>query len=68
MTDAMRVLDAHLDGKSWVSQDALTLADLALATPLMSAERARLPLREYPRVLEWFGRVQALDAWRKTDL
>jgi len=68
VTDALRVLDAHLDGKQWVAQDALTLADLALATPLMAAERARLPVREYARVSEWFGRVQALDAWKQTDL
>ncbi len=63
-----RVLDAHLAGKEWVAQGRLTLADLALATPLMSTVPARLPVTDYANLQAWFGRVQALDAWKKTGL
>jgi glutathione S-transferase len=45
----------------------VTLADFAIATPLMAIERARLPVKEHGNVLRWFGRVQELDAWKKTN-
>ena len=68
VTECARVLDAHLAGKTWVAQDRLTLADLALATPLMTIEKAKLPVAGYANLLAWFGRVQELDAWKKTSL
>ena len=60
------VLDAQLDGKQWVLGDTLTLADLALSATLTAAERAKIPLSSYPNIVSWFGRVQNLDAWKKT--
>jgi glutathione S-transferase len=62
------VLDGHLAGKTWVTQGALTLADLALAAALTAPERARLPLDPYPNVRAWLDRVRGLDAWQRTDL
>lgn len=62
------VLDRQLAGKQWVCQDALTIADLALAAALTLPERARLPLDPYPNIRAWFERVRALDAWKQTDL
>ncbi|HEY8039195.1 MAG TPA: glutathione S-transferase family protein [Polyangiaceae bacterium] len=67
VTQFAGVLDAHLAGKQWIAQDRLTLADLALATPLMSTAPARLPVADLPRLQAWFGRVQELDAWKKTS-
>lgn len=60
------VLDEHLAGKEWLAQDRLTLADLAVATPLMSLQVAKLPVTDRPHLLAWFDRVQALEAWKKT--
>jgi len=61
------VLDQHLVGRTWVAQDKVTLADFALATPLMSMDRARLPVKDRPNLMRWFARVQELDAWKKTN-
>jgi glutathione S-transferase len=63
---AARVLDAHLAGKQWIAQDALTLADLAIAAPLMHTAAAQLPVMGYENVQAWFARVQALEAWKKS--
>lgn len=63
-----RVLDAHLAGKEWMAQGKLTLADIALATPLMSTVPAKLPVTDYANLQAWFGRVQQLDAWKRTSL
>lgn len=65
--DCVRVLNAHLAGKTWVANNTLSLADYALAAPLMSTERARLPIIDAPNLLAWFGRVKELDAWKKTE-
>jgi glutathione S-transferase len=46
--------------------DSLTLADLALAAPLMYTERAALPLDGYANIQAWYGRMQQLPAWRQT--
>jgi glutathione S-transferase len=62
------VLDAHLAGKLWIAQDRLTLADLAVSTPLMSTASAKLPLADLPRLQAWFSRMQELDVWKKTSL
>ncbi|GAB3452146.1 glutathione S-transferase [Massilia terrae] len=61
------VLDAHLAHREWLCGDALTLADFAVAAPLMYIERARVPVAQYANVLAWFTRVQQLPAWRNTE-
>lgn len=61
------VLDGHLARRSWVVGEQVTLADYALAAPLMYRERARLPMDAYPHLLAWFGRVQQLEAWQHTN-
>lgn len=63
-----RVLDDHLARRAWICGDGLTLADFAIAAPLMASERARLPVRQYRNLQTWFARMQALDAWRATAL
>jgi glutathione S-transferase len=61
------VLEQHLAGREWVAGKALTLADLAIAPSFMYIERARLPLAEFPNLMAWFARIQALPAWQATD-
>jgi glutathione S-transferase len=60
------VLDAHLADKSWVAQGHLTLADFSLAASFALAVPARLPVARYPNIQAWLGRVQELDAWKRT--
>ena len=60
------VLDGHLDGKEWVAQGRLTLADLALATPLSTRVPAKLPVGDFKNLLGWVERVQALPCWQAT--
>jgi glutathione S-transferase len=64
---AATVLDKHLATRRWLVWDGVTLADYAVAAPLMYRERARLPLDDYPHLLAWFERVQALPAWKNSE-
>jgi len=61
------VLDERLDGEQYVVGNALTLADLTIASSLMHAKRTDAPLGEFPNIQSWFSRISDLDAWKKTD-
>jgi glutathione S-transferase len=62
------VLDNHLAQRQWVCGEGLTLADFAIAAPLMAAAPGRAPLARYHHLQAWFGRMQELEAWRMTAL
>lgn len=61
------VLNASLKGRRYLVGDALTLADLTVAATFTYAEALKLPIGDSPQVKDWFGRIQALDAWKKTQ-
>ena len=63
----MAVLDQHLATHQWMSGNALTLADYAVAAPLMYISRANIPVEKYTHLLAWFGRMQQLPAWQQTE-
>jgi len=68
VTELARVLDGHLAGKEWIVGNRLTLADLAIASPLMFRGPARLPLDAFEHLNRWSERVQSLECWKKTNL
>jgi glutathione S-transferase len=61
------VLNKHLETRQWLSGDKLTLADFAVAAPLMYVSRANVPVEQYTHLLAWFERVQQLPAWQQTE-
>jgi glutathione S-transferase len=61
------VLNKRLDGKPYVVGNALTVADLTLASSMMYAQRAEVPVAEFPNVQSWFARISDLEAWKKTS-
>ena len=61
------VLDQHLATRQWISGDRLTLADFALAAPMMYVSRAKIPVAKYAHLLAWFERMQQLPAWQQTE-
>jgi len=60
------VLNQRLEGRQYVVGNGLTLADLTLASSLMYAKQTEVPLAEFPNVERWFGRITALDGWKKS--
>jgi glutathione S-transferase len=67
LAPAAEVLDCHLAGRQWIAQERLTLADLAIASPLMHTEAALLPVGKYKHVQRWFAQIRALDAWQASE-
>ncbi|SDN23459.1 glutathione S-transferase family protein [Afipia sp. GAS231] len=68
LSAAAQVLDDHLARNEWIAQDKLTLADFAIASPLMHTAAAELPVTGYANLQAWFSRIQALDAWKKATV
>ncbi len=62
------VLDAHLAQRQWLVGEALSLADLAVAAPIMYMERAHVPLGQFPHLMRWFGHIAQRDSWHTTVL
>lgn len=58
------VLEGHLAGRQFVL-GKLTVADFALAAPLVHAEMAEIDLTPYPNIVAWRTRVSALPAWQQ---
>lgn len=60
------VLDKRLEGRQYVVGNQLTIADLTLASSLMYAAQSEIPVSEFPNIEAWFGRISALEGWKKT--
>jgi glutathione S-transferase len=61
-----KMLDAHLAKQKYLVGDALTIADFSVASPLLYAKQAEMPLGPYSHVRGWFERVAALPCWNET--
>ena len=61
--EAAKMLDGHLAARKWICGATLSLADLAIAAPLIDSERARLPLDDLHNLNHWYGQVRALASW-----
>jgi len=61
------VLDEHLEGKEYLVDNALTLADLTIASSLMYAQQTDAPLADFANLQAWFSRISAMTAWRQTN-
>jgi glutathione S-transferase len=60
------LLDSHLASREWLAGPAMTLADISLATPLMTIATAKLPVTQFKHLHSWFGRIQARESWQRT--
>jgi glutathione S-transferase len=61
-----KMLDAHLAKQPYLVGKDLTIADFAVAAPLLYAKEAEMPLGPYANLRGWFDRVAALPCWRET--
>jgi glutathione S-transferase len=59
------VLNDHLDGRKYLVGDALTVADFAVGITLPYAQKAKIPVGDFPQIERWHGRLNELPAWRQ---
>jgi glutathione S-transferase len=65
--DCATVLDATLAKSRFVCGETPTLADFAIAAPMMYMQPAKLPLEQHANVMRWFKDIQATEAWKATE-
>jgi glutathione S-transferase len=61
-----KMLDAHLAKAPYLVGKDVTIADFAVAAPLLYAKEAEMPVAPYANLRGWFDRVAALPCWRET--
>ena len=59
------ILNDHLSGREWLVGNSLTVADFSVAVTLPYAERAFMPVDEFPEVRRWHERLNKIAAWRE---
>jgi glutathione S-transferase len=58
-----RVLDSHLDGRSYVACERLTIADFQLASMAKYWRQAEMPLESFQNVASWIEGLMHIPAW-----
>lgn len=63
-----KVLDDQLSKTKWLTGDKVTIADLAVASPMHLHAAQRLPLDKYPNLKRWMvDGIEKLPCWKKTQ-
>ncbi len=63
------ILDDRLADNPWLTGDAVTIADIAVAAPMHLHEWARLPLDDHPHLVRWMTEgVEQLACWKATHV
>lgn len=57
--DIFKIIDAHLDGRDWLTTDKITLADVAVYSYTAHAPEGAVSLDPYPNIQAWIKRVEA---------
>ncbi len=63
-----KVIDRHLATHRWLANEALSLADYALAATLLHAVPALYPIEAYEHLRGHVARVHDLPAWRQSEV
>jgi glutathione S-transferase len=63
MKSALAILDAHLQGRSFVLGERPTIADLSLCGYLYFADEFAVDWADYPDIGAWLGCIRALPGW-----
>ena len=60
---AWSVLDAHLDGRSYVVGERLTIADISLCGYLFFDDEIGVDWNVYPSIRDWLTRIRGEPRW-----
>lgn len=61
---ALKVLNAHLDGRDWIVGDGLSIADLSCIGYMYYGDEYDFDWAEVPNVTAWRDRIAALPGWK----
>lgn len=59
----LAVVEAHLAGSQWLAGGQVTIAEVACYPYIALARAGEVALEEYPAVMAWMGRIEALPGY-----
>ena len=63
---AMIGVEAALENRAVLAGDTISIADIGLASYLMFADEAELPMESYPNIKRWLNNLQKQPWWQQT--
>jgi glutathione S-transferase len=64
LTSALKVLEGHLESRTWVAGTLMTIADLSLCSYLYYPEPFGFTRTDWPNIDAWLGRISAQPGWK----
>ena len=61
------VLDGALADRNWLVGDAMTTADVSVASYLCYRETCHYPMDAYANIERWLGAIEAIPAWAEVN-
>ena len=62
---ALADMSANIGRTGYLVGRSYSLADISWAPTITTLQRAGYPLEEFPRVLDWYGRISQRPAWQR---
>lgn len=59
-----QLLDQHLAKQTYLCGVQLTIADMAIAAPMMFYKECQMPINDYPYLLAWLVALESTTWWR----
>lgn len=64
LASALKVMEAHLDGRDWLAGDEITVADIGCAGYLFYEEPFTFDRADYPNINRWLDAIAAQPGWK----
>ncbi|MFQ1698964.1 glutathione S-transferase family protein [Loktanella agnita] len=64
LASALKVMEAHLEGRNWLAGDEITIADIACCGYLFYTEDFTFDRADYPNINRWLDGIAAQPGWK----
>jgi glutathione S-transferase len=64
LASALKVIEAHLDGRDWLAGEEITIADISCAGYLFYTEPFTFDRSDYPNINRWLDAIAAQPGWK----
>ena len=64
---AFKVFEKHLEGRSWVAADRMTIADLSTCGYMFWPDHLGITWDEHPNIKAWLERIAATPGWKPAE-
>ena len=62
--DALKILDTHLESRTWIAGNTMTIADIANCGYLFYPEPYGFIRANWPNIDSWLSRIEATTGWK----